>query len=221
MVPIDLQSELESVCVSVKWDIEGILHTDKTVSPLPAESRVVTEIFQSIVIRGLKEWAGGRGLKLIDNAEFGRGYPDVTLVIGEERIALDIKSARFQKGDRVSRMTLGTYNGYFLHPNEKKLHGNTRCYNDYRSHWVIAIVYEWHPNKQTKDMVVIKAICVGQKWQFAGRISGSGDTANIGGLNSLTQLQSRESEFKDTEEFERYWRQYCIEHPRRRTRIPT
>ena len=38
-------------------------------------------------------------------------------------------------------------------------------------------------------MVVIKAVCVGQKWQFAARISGSGDTANIGGMNSLKRLQ--------------------------------
>ena len=136
-------------------------------------------------------------------------------------MAIDIKSARFKKGDRVSRMALGTYNGYFLHPDKKKLHKKTMCYNDYSSHWIVGIIYEWHEKKETRDMVVIKTICVGEKWQFAGRISGSGDTANIGGMDSLKRLQARESEFKNNEEFEKYWRDYCIRHPRRGTKIPT
>ena len=34
--------------------------------------------------------------------------------------ALDIKSARVKKGNRMSRMTFGICNGHFPHPNEKK-----------------------------------------------------------------------------------------------------
>ena len=218
---MDLQRELERVCRDVRWDVEGILHTDKRVSPLPAESRVVTEIFQSIVIQNMKSWANDSGVAMTDNAEFTRGYPDISIELDDRLIAVDIKSARAKKGDRISRMTLGTYNGYFLHPDEKRLHKKTRCYNDYHGHWIIAVIYEWHPKERTRDMVVIRDVCVGQKWQFAGRISGSGDTANIGGLNSLSRLQTRDSEFSNNEEFERYWRDYCVKHPRRGTKLPT
>ena len=200
---------------TIEWDIEGIIHTDKSITPLPTESRVVTEIFQSIAIRRLKKWASSKKLNLKDNAVFGRGYPDVTLEVDGDLIAIDIKSARIKNNDKISTMTLGTYNGYFLHPNEKKLHQKTKCYNDYSEHWIISIIYEWHPNRSTADIVNIKSICVGQKWQFAGKTSGSGDTANIGGIGSLKKLQNRESVFKNNEEFESYWRSYSLAHPRR------
>ena len=71
---IDLQRELEQVCKGMEWDIEGLLHTDKRVSPIPAESRVVTEIFQSLIIQNLEAWAKKHDLKLTDNAEFARDY---------------------------------------------------------------------------------------------------------------------------------------------------
>ncbi len=128
----------------VKWDIVGILHTDKRISPLPAESRVITEIFQTIIIKKLQAWADNKNLNLLDNAIFGRGYPDITLMINSNRTAIDVKSSRIKNGDRISRMALGTYNGYFLNPNEKKLHKNTLCYNDYNEHWVIGVIYDWH-----------------------------------------------------------------------------
>lgn len=197
------------------WTVNGIIHTDGAITPLPAESRVVTEIIQSILLGKIKEWASNKGHKFTDQVAYGRSYPDSVLEIKGKLIAVDIKSARFVKGDTITRMTLGTHNGYFLEPDARKLNGGTRCYNDYAGHWVISVIYEWHPDKPTRDMVKIVAVCVGQKWQFASKISGSGDTANIGGINSLSRLKSRSSIFKNNKEFEEYWRDYSIKHPRR------
>ena len=50
---------------------------------------------------------------------------------------------------------------------------------------------------------------------ICGKISGSGDTANIGGINSLKRLQNMQTEFANNEEFEAYWRNYSVRHPRR------
>ena len=144
----------------------------------------------------------------------------MTLKLKDRLIAIDIKSARVKKDDRITTMTLGTYNGYFLHPNEKKLQKKTRCYNDYSQHWLISIIYEWYPTEPTEKMVNIVSICVGQKWQFAGKTAGSEDTANIGGLNSLIRLKNLDSVFTSNDEFERYWRDFCIKHPRKGTKIP-
>ena len=80
---------------------------------------------------------------------------------------------------------------------------------------VIAVIYEWYPDRPTEEIVDIKAVCVGQKWQFTGRISGSGDTANIGGINSLKRLMNRDSEFASNAEFEPFWRDYSMKHLRR------
>lgn len=218
---IDLRKELTRLVSGLDWDVKGVIHKDGTINPLPVESRVVTEIFQSMIIRRLEDWGKSKGVKVEDNALFGRGYPDVTISIdGKELIALDTKSARFEGDDRISRMTLGTFDGYFLHPNEKLLHSKTRCYNDYSEHWIISVIYEWKPKEKTEKIVNIVSICVGQKWQFAGKVAGSGDTANMGGINSLSKLKNLKSEFKNEKEFETFWRKYAVDHPRKRTRIP-
>ena len=150
---LDLRKELSRAVSGIVWNVKGIIHTDESITSLPAESRVVTEIFQSMIIRKVERWGKSKGVKVEDNAIFGRGYPDVTLSLNEkDLIALDVKSSRFEKEDRISRMTLGTFDGYFLHPSDKLLHNKTRCYNDYKQHWIISVIYEWKPKQKTKNL---------------------------------------------------------------------
>ncbi len=219
-MPIVLHDELTSIASEIKWDIIGISHADGTLSPLPKESRVITELFQAITTERLKIWA--KKMKIgLECAPNGRTYPDISLLIDGKLVAIDIKSARVAKGiNKISRMTLGTYNGYFLHPNEKMLQGKRRSYNDYTEHWIIAIIYKWNPQEATLKMVDITNIFAGQKWQFADKLSGSGDTANIGGITSLDKLRNNSYIFENNEEFEAFWRNYAIAHPRRAARAP-
>jgi len=218
-----LQKELRKSLQSVKWNITGIQTTDGRTIPMPPESRIVTVLLQALAVPEIMRWAKDYDIGVEDFVEITRGYPDLELsggALGDKLVALDIKSARYRGGDRVSRMTLGTYNGYFLHPDEKKLVGGKRCYNDYDEHWIVAFIYAWKPKKPTLAMVEIVERIVAHKWQVGSKISGSGDTANIGGISSLSALQTLTSEFRDTSAFERYWRQYAVEHPRKRTRPP-
>lgn len=212
---IDLRGELGTALAGAAWDIEGILHADGTVTRLPAESRVVTEVIQSMVLGKISAWAERTGHALDVDESLGREYPDADLLVDGRLVAIEVKSARVVKGDRISTMTLGTYNGYFLEPDSKRLRRGTRCYNDYKEHWIIAVVYRWNPRGATIDMVDIRDVCIGQKWQFAARTSGSGDTANIGGITSVGRLRRLESEFESNKEFEDYWRDYSKRHPRR------
>lgn len=208
----------------VNWNVVGILTSDGKTIPMPPESRIVTVILQALAAPTLKSWANKYGINVEDLVEETRGYPDYALSggkLGGKLIALDVKSARYVSGDNLSRMTLGTYDGYFLHPNERRLCGGTRCYDDYNEHWVIAFIYRWNPKKDTAHMVEIVERIVANKWQIASRISGSGDTANIGGISSLASLQNLRCEFRDEEQFELYWRDYAVKHPRKRTRVPT
>ena len=94
------------------------------------------------------------------------------------------------------------------------------CRKFYKQHWIISVIYDWKPKEPTEKIVNIISICVGQKWQFAGKVAGSGDTANMGGITSLKRLKNLKSEFKNEKEFEKFWRKYAIEHPRKRTKIP-
>ena len=218
-----LQKELKTSLESVKWNIIGIQTSDGQTIPMPPESRIVTVLLQALAVPKIVKWAKTRDVIVKDLVDVTRGYPDIELsgsVLGSKLIALDIKSARYKGNDRVSRMTLGTYDGYFLHPNEKKLSRGERCYNDYDEHWIVAFLYKWQPKKSTSEMVEFVERIVAHKWQVASKISGSGDTANMGGMSSLSALQSLKSEFKDKNDFEKYWRQYAVEHPRKRTRAP-
>jgi len=219
----ELQIDLRKSLQSVKWNVTGIQTTDGRTIPMPPESRIVTVLLQALAVPEIMKWAKNYGIVIRDLVEITRGYPDIELsrgALGEKLVALDIKSARYRDGDRVSRMTLGTYDGYFLHPDEKRLIGGKRCYNDYDEHWIVAFIYKWKPEKPTREMVEIVERVVAHKWQVGSRISGSGDTANIGGISSLSALRVLRSEFRDKSEFETYWRQYAVEHPRKRTRPP-
>jgi len=220
---IDLRKELNRALQDLTWNVKGILLNDGKVMAVPPESRVVTAILHVVAMDIVRTYGRSIGLAVEDFPYETRGYPDMALSdgpLGKKVIALDIKTARYLGDDKVSRMTLGTYDGYFLHPKEKRLHGGTKCYHDYDEHWVAGIIYEWHPDKGTDEMVRVKECIVGQKWQVASKTSGSGDTANIGGIDSLEALRSLQNVFTNEEEFEEYWRDYAIRHPRKRTRLP-
>ena len=215
MAKFDLRSDLLQALKGLDWRVRGIMVEDKLL-PLPPESRIVTVILQSLAVGHLAIWAKRTGITLDEFPDETRGYPDMALSggpIGTRLIALDIKSARYSGDDDVSRMTLGTYDGYFLHANEKRLHGGMRSYNDYDEHWVIGLIYEWRPKEDTLKMVRIVDVIVGEKWQVASKSSGSGDTANMGGIDSLSKLRTLKSEFSSEEE-------YALKHPRKRTRAP-
>jgi len=223
MDSIKLQEELKGVLSKIQWNVVGIATNDGTLVPIPPESRIVTVILQAFALQKIQSWAKSHNITVEDLTRETRSYPDIALSggdLGSRLIALDIKSARYLGNDKVSRMTLGTYHGYFLHPDKKVLSGGRRCYNDYDEHWIAAFIYEWRPDLGTENMVKIVEVIVAYKWQVASKISGSGDTANIGGLSSLNKLRNLQSAFKNKEEFEKYWRDYGIKHPRRGTKIP-
>ena len=89
-----LQNEISNLLSDFTWDVRGIIHSDGSVNPLPPESRVVTEIFQSMIIRRLKKLEKENDVKVEDNFLFGRGYPDINLITNDKKlIALDIKSS--------------------------------------------------------------------------------------------------------------------------------
>ena len=62
-------------------------------------------------------------------------------------------------------------------------------------------------------------LCAGQKWQFAGKVAGLGDTANMGSITRLKRLQTLDSVFKNNTEFESYWREYPKRHLRKKPEL--
>ncbi|MCY4252322.1 MAG: hypothetical protein OXD41_03335, partial [Thaumarchaeota archaeon] len=119
---IELQHFLTSAMSELTWNVRGVVHSDNTISQLPPESRVVSEILQSIVVQSLlPAIQSNETLQMTINSQFGRSYPDITLHWKNQMFAVDIKSVRFntKSADTVSRMRLATFDGYFLTPTEK------------------------------------------------------------------------------------------------------
>jgi hypothetical protein len=137
-----------------------------------------------------------------------REYPQLTLFggeIGEKKIAIDVKSARKLTSTRTTRMSLGSYAGYFRYPN-KKMRGCVFPYGEYKEHWIIGVLYTWHPGRPSEELISDVEVIINEKWRIASKHTATGDTAAIGSINDLNKLRAGLGEFKSEEEFEAYWR---------------
>jgi len=154
---MDIGADLRALIPSFNWNIKGIITTDNEIYGIPPIPQVITGIFEEVVLEIIKD-----PLKKKYNCEMIRGgareYPELTLYgghLGEGKIAIDVKTARRDKRNknRTSRMTLGSYGGYFKNPGVKKP-GCVFPYGDYTEHWIIGFIYDWHPDRISNSFQV-------------------------------------------------------------------
>jgi len=209
------KKDLEKLFSDFKWNIKGLIDENGNIFPLPKDSKVVTMIFEELGWMRLQKLIKQYRCKAIRGAS--RQYPDVTLMggkLGNKIIAIEFKSARRLKGDKCSRMSLGSFAGYFLEPNKK----SPWCvlpYGRYTEHWVIGFIYTWDPKKDTLNMVSDVEVIINEKWKIASKYTATGDTAHIGSVDSINRLREGKGDFKSEEEFERYWREKGRKYVRR------
>jgi len=195
----------------LEWDIVGIIDREEDIYPLPKESRVVTSIIENKALKLLQKLCDDHDAELIP-ADHTRQYPDSTLkggIFDDLKIAFDIKTGRIKKNKETrlnSSLTIGSYAGYFIHPNEKR-QGCREPYGDFDRHWIAAYLYDWRPSENTEDMVKIRELIVKPKWKLASKSSGTGTTKHIGSVTNINELKNGVGSFKCKEDFERYWRE--------------
>jgi hypothetical protein len=204
---INLKSDLEELFSDFSWKIKGMIDEDGNIYPIPPIPQVITGIFQEITKHRVKKL-----LKEKYECEIVQGgpreYPEITAIggkLGNRKIAIDMKTTRRISKNRISGFTIGSFAGYFLHP-DKKMPGCKFPYGEFDEHWIIGFIYTWNPDTDSLHMVSNVEVIVQPKWKIASKSTGTGTTFAIGSVKDIDRLRNGEGEFKSPEEFENYWR---------------
>lgn len=167
------------------------------------DSKIISKIYEIIIIVKLKSLLDTKGYKYIEN-EIQNKYPDFIIIskIQEEKFyAVDIKSSYMKTKTEINGFTLGTYKGYFK--NRDTLSSIVKPYNNFVKHFCICVIYS-----RTGIKIPVKHIIVKEKWKIAGNRIGSGNTCNIGSIKSLSDLLGNKYYFNCEDEFNTFWLSY-------------
>lgn len=212
---------------SFRWDILGIIDEKQNIFPMTSDTKVLSKVFEIKITPDFRRIASKLSVKgnpcTLVLAKEQNQYPDITLsggILGDEKIAIDIKSA-YRKGEgKFSGFTLGAFNGYFKNRNSTK--NIAFPYKEYARHWVLCFLYERDRETDVTAMFSLKdakkipkiitnvEIILQDKWKVAKTTPGSGNTANIGGIDSLEKLKNGTGPFSSDGEdvFNDYWMHY-------------
>jgi hypothetical protein len=203
----DLKADLEKLFRDFHWTITGFIDDEGRVHKLPDIPQVITGIFQEVAKQEIKPFLREKyHCQIIQGG--AREYPEITAFggrLGKDKIAIDIKTTRRLSKNRVSGFSIGSYAGYFLHP-DKQLPGCKFAYNEFKEHWVVGFVYTWNPTADSLRMVSDIKVIVNQKWKIASKSTATGTTFAISSVRQLDSLRKGEGDFKSSKQFENFWR---------------
>jgi len=204
---VNLKADLEQLFSDFRWKMKGMIDEDGNIYPIPPIPQVITGVFQEITKHKVKKFIRENyGCEIVQGGP--REYPEITIMggkIGDRKIAIDIKTTRRLSKNRISGFTVGSFAGYFLHP-EKKMPGCKFPYGEFDEHWIIGFIYTWNPDADTLHMVSDVEAIVQPKWKIASKSTGTGTTFAIGSIKDIDKLRKGEGVFKNKDEFENYWR---------------
>ena len=205
------------------WTIRGIINIHRRIYPLTSDTKVLSKVFEIQVIPELMAFAKKHGYEVV-LATKQNYYPDISFVGKDHKYALDIKTTYRIPSNRdfCSGFTLGSHGSYFVERNSKK---NIQFpYNSYSGHFCLGIIYTRQVSTRVYDsssyaldqldtiLPVVKEfdIFVSEKWQIASDRQGSGNTANIGSINKISDILSCDGMFARLGEvwFDDYWMNY-------------
>lgn len=208
----NLKTDLENLFRDFRWTTRGFINDEGKIHELPDTPQVITGIFQEVAKQRLKPFLReDYNCRIVQGGP--REYPEITASggrLGEEKIAIDIKTTRRLSKNRVSGFSLGSYAGYFVHP-DRKLPGCKFPYGEFKEHWIIGFIYIWNPNADSLHMVSDIEVIVNQKWKIASKSTATGTTFAISSVRSPDALRKGKGHFESSEEFEDFWRAKGLE----------
>ena len=205
---------------SNEWIVKGFIDSEKRVYTISNDTKVVSKIIEILLIPKLDRFAAEHGLQM-ELPTKQNYYPDLTFKDSDGHLfAVDFKSS-YYVSDTVNGLTLGSYWGYFRNRDKKMSMDYT--YNSYSSHIVLGMLYKQREEcanerkvfsldelKDIHSVIENFIFFVQPKWKIANDIPGSGNTRNIGGITSITELCAGDGPFSRLGEdvFDDYWMGY-------------
>ncbi|MBR4156326.1 MAG: EcoRV family type II restriction endonuclease [Bacteroidales bacterium] len=214
------------------WVVKGFIDIHKNIYTISTDTKVISKIIELYLFPKILEFAKSNDLE-IELTKEQNFYPDITFKDNEGNLfAVDLKSSYRKNSTHVNGMTLGAFTGYFR--DRKSLKNITHPYDDYKAHIVLGIIYDTvsdiderksYSLEQLSDITsVVKnfEFFVQEKWKIAIDRPGSGNTKNIGSVNSIEDLINGNGLFSELGEdvFDDYWMYYLTTDMAKMAELP-
>ncbi|QZX49295.1 type II restriction endonuclease [Mycoplasma sp. E35C] len=215
-----IKNALEEKLKDFSFCIRGILLSDKkTAITIGNDSKLIGKIFELFLIPHLKEICQQNNWKF-EVTKKQNVYPDFNIIVGKNKhIAIDIKTT-YRRANKI-KFTLGSY-GSFMRNNVKNIQ---YPYDSYIYHYVIGFVY--NRNEKATEGVIFNTNekveypynnvewFFQEKYKISGDKPGSGNTENIGSIetDNINDFKEGNGVFTKYKKdglkiFEDYWKHY-------------
>lgn len=209
-----------------EWTVRGFIDIFKNIYTISSDTKIVSKILELHLFPHFLAFADKEGY-LIELATHQNWYPDITFISKENpsiKFAVDLKTT--YRDDEYpgfcNGFTLGSHGEYFVDRTNTK---NIQYpYGEYSGHFCLGIIYSRAVLEKTEELKVytideIETIpsvikdflfFAEEKWKIASDIGGSGNTANIGSIQNISDILSGNGVFAKAGEelFDDYWANY-------------
>jgi hypothetical protein len=206
-----------------EWTIKGFIDIFKNIYTISSDTKVVSKILELHLFPHFLNFAGKIGYK-IELAAFQNWYPDLTFVKKSNesiKFAVDLKTTYVldEYPGFCNGFTLGSHGEYFINRNSTK--NIQHPYSQYSGHFCLGIIYsrtKLPEGNETRSYSIDELLEIpsvishftffaAEKWRIASDKSGSGNTANIGSIQSIDDILAGNGVFAKAGEeiFDDYW----------------
>lgn len=213
----------EHIAENDEWTVKGFIDIFKNIHTISPDTKIISKVLELHLFPHFLSFAENIGYK-IELATHQNWYPDITFISKDNpkiKFAVDLKTTyRYDDcPEFCNGFTLGSHGAYFVDRLGSK---NIQYpYSEYSGHFCLGIIYSRkYLNKDeelkiyTVDDVehipsVIKDFLffAEEKWKIASDKSGSGNTANIGSIQKISDIINGNGVFAKAGEaiFDDYW----------------
>ena len=209
-----------------QWSIKGFIDVCRNIYTISSDTKIISKVLEIHLFPRILNFAQKTGYRLV-LAEHQNYYPDLSFVRADDesiKFAVDFKTT-YRLGDYpefCNGFTLGSHGEYFVNRGSSK---NIQFpYGQYSGHFCLGIIYSRHADRELDDAHIYRLeelhsiasvignfqFFVAEKWKIASDKSGSGNTANIGSINKISDMLSGRGMFSRLGEkwFDDYWMNY-------------
>lgn len=209
-----------------QWTVKGFIDIYKNVYTISSDTKIISKILEIHLFPKILQFAQDYGYKVV-LADHQNYYPDISFVKANDesvRFAVDFKTTyrNPKKSHLCNGFTLGSHGEYFENRASNK---NIQFpYGTYAGHFCLGIIYDRvdgatidetraHSLEELHSVAsVVKNFhfFVTEKWKIASDKRGSGNTANIGSINNISDIINGHGMFSKLGEnwFDDYWMNY-------------
>ncbi len=206
-----------------EWTIRGFIDIFKNIYTISTDTKIISKVLELHLFPHFLAFAKSIGYE-IELAACQNWYPDLTFVSKLNRnikFAVDLKTTYRleQYPDFCNGFTLGAHGEYFI--NRISTKNIQYPYNSYSGHFCIGIIYSRTAIDKSEETKIYTVDTIDtipsvihnftffaeEKWKIASDKSGSGNTANIGSIQRITDIINGNGVFAKAGEelFDNYW----------------